>query len=148
LPEGSVDVVLSSNVFEHIPPEILATIHRESYRILKPDGVAAHRIDPGDHFSICDRSITTANFLRYSRAGWWWFGGSGLAYHNRLRCGQHQALLERAGFSILASRVRVSERSIEALTSGRLSVDAEFAGFTAQELAADFLWIVGRKPSC
>jgi hypothetical protein len=145
LPDKSADVVCSSNVLEHITPFELSRIHRESFRILREDGLAVHRLNPADHFSHVDSSITGANFLRYSEAQWRWYGGTGLAYHNRLRCPQHERLLTEAGFGIEISRVRTDERTVVAIVSGALPVHRDFSGFSAEELAADYMWLVGWK---
>lgn len=146
LPDGSVDVVCSSNVLEHIPPDVLAGIHRESFRVLTPGGLAVHRFNPEDHFSTRDGPITAVNFLRYSEPQWRWYGGSGLAYHNRLRCRQHQELLEAAGFRVRASRVRMNERALEQIRAGAIPIHADFARFTPEELAADYMWLTAERP--
>ena len=65
LPDASFDYVVSSNVLEHIPSDVIEGIVTESRRILKPGGVHVHHINPGDH-SAFDPSVTTVNFLRYS----------------------------------------------------------------------------------
>jgi SAM-dependent methyltransferase len=146
LPDASVDFVCSSNVFQHVPPDILADIHKEAFRILQPGGLAVHRFGPGDHYSHVDRSITAVHFLRFSERQWHWLGGSGLAYQNRLRAIQHQQLLEQAGFSVLTSRVRIDAPSLEAITTGRQPIHEDFAGFTPEELAASQMWLVGTRP--
>ena len=146
LPDGSVDFVVSSNVLEHIPEDVLRAMHRESFRVLRPGGLAVHRFNPEDHFSGGDRSITRLNFLRFSQEEWHWYGGSGLAYHNRLRCRQHQRLFEEAGFLIRSSRVRIDQRGLEAVRSGVLPVHPDFGGFTAEELAGDYMWLVAMRP--
>jgi hypothetical protein len=144
--ESCFDAVVSTNVLEHIPADVLRDIHRESNRLLRPGGVAAHRIDVGDHYSIDDRSITKANFQRYSAARWRWYGGSGLAFHNRLRCPEHVALLEEVGFSIVKASVRTDAASIAAIESGAIPVDNSFRDFTPEQLAADYLWVVAVRP--
>jgi hypothetical protein len=145
LADNSVDVVCSSNVLEHIPPLELSWIHRESFRILREDGLAVHRLNPADHFSHVDPTISGANFLQYSEAQWRWYGGTGLAYHNRLRCPQHEQLLTDAGFGIEVSRVRTDARALAAISSGALRVHRDFAGFSPEALAADYMWLVGSK---
>jgi SAM-dependent methyltransferase len=145
LPAGSIDFVCSSNVLEHLTPEMIRRIHRESFRILKPGGLAVHRCNPGDHYAFVDQSITEANFLRYPSEAWWWYGGSGLSYHNRLRCVQHRRLLEDAGFRTIVDRVRIPPRALTALQAGTIPLAPEFRGFTPEELAADYLWIVGQR---
>jgi SAM-dependent methyltransferase len=147
LPEQSVDFVCSSNVLQHVPPDILREIHKESYRILRPGGLAVHRCCLEDNFSHADRNITKAHFLRFSQRQWYWFGGSGLAYQNRLRAVQVRESLEEAGFAVVTSRVRVDSPSLEAITSGRQPIDQDFAKFTPEELAASYLWLVGRRPN-
>ncbi len=144
LPDHAVDCIVSSNVLEHIPPDVLLEIHRESQRVLKPTGLIAHRFNPQDHFVAVDSSITGANFLKFSQRQWYWLGGSGLAYHNRLRCGQHRLLMERAGFEVLAERVRSDDRAREQILSGRLAVHPDFAGWSAEDLAADYMWLAAR----
>lgn len=147
LPGDSVDLVVSSNALEHIPPAILADIHKESARILKPSGVAAHRFNPQDHFAGVDRRITGANFLQFSSRQWHWYGGSGLSYHNRLRCPQHRVLFEQSGFRVLVDRVRTDERGLRTIRRGELRVHPEFQQFTPEEVAADYMWMVGAKSS-
>jgi SAM-dependent methyltransferase len=146
LADGSVDYVVSSNVLEHIPPETLREIHRETSRILKPDGLAVHRFNPADHWSHADRSVVSVNFLRFSPREWHWYGGSGLAYHNRLRCVQHLRLFEEAGLRVLSHRERLDARALEALQLGRIPLHPDFAGFSPEELAADYMWVVCGRP--
>jgi len=139
----SVDVVVSSNVLEHLTPKTLSQTHVESRRVLKPDGIVAHRFNPEDHFADTDWTITGANCLRYTARQWYWYGGSGLAYHNRLRCIQHREMMEQAGLHTLISRVRTNHRALRAIQTGALKVAPEFARFTPEQLASDYMWLVG-----
>ena len=129
-------------MLEHIPPETLLAIHRETSRILKPGGFCVHRFNPGDHFISVDRSITAANFLRYSPEQWHWYGGSGLSYHNRLRCREHQELFESAGLHVVHSRMRMDQPSLDAIRGGKLPLHVDYRKFTPEELAADYMWVV------
>jgi len=147
LRNGSVDIVVSSNVLEHIPRHIQADIHRESRRILRPQGLAAHRFNPQDHFATVDARITHANFLRYSSAEWNWLGGSGLAYHNRLRSRDYREMFLEAGLSIEICRERIDKRSLTLIQSGALPVHPEFSSYQPEELAVDYMWIVCRNPT-
>jgi SAM-dependent methyltransferase len=148
LPDSSADLVCSSNVLEHVSRGLLAPLHAESARILRPGGLAVHRFNPGDHFATVDRRITSANFVQFSASEWRWYGGSGLAYHNRLRCPDHARLLQQAGFELVVTRVRHNERAARAIESGELPVHADFQQFSAHELAADYMWVVGRRRTC
>jgi hypothetical protein len=115
--------------------------------LLKSGGLAVHRFNPGDHFASVDKSITTANFLRFSEADWKWYGGSGLSYHNRLRCTEHAGLLESAGMRVVHSAVRTDQRAVQAIRSGDLKVHPDYSEFTAEELSADYMWIVATPES-
>jgi hypothetical protein len=145
LPDGGVDSVCSSNVLEHVPPDALRAIHGESFRVLRDGGLVVHRFNPADHFATVDGSITTVNFLRYSPREWHWYGGSGLSYHNRLRCVQHRELFESIGFSTVVDKVRVDSRGAEAIEKGALPVHPDFARYTPEQLAGGYMWFVGRK---
>jgi Methyltransferase domain. len=146
LPTCSIDLVVSSNVLEHIPREIQSAIHCETFRILKPEGLCVHRFNPQDHYSTVDASITHGNFLKYSSNQWHWLGGSGLAYHNRLRSPEYRQLFEDARLSIEVFRERIDARTLEEIRSGKLQVHRDFQRFTPEELAVDYVWVVARKP--
>lgn len=145
LPAGTFDGILSSNVLEHVTPAGLTEIHRESARLLRPGGLVAHRFNPADHFSFSDASITSANFLQFSEAAWKWIGGSGLAYHNRLRCPQHRRLIEEAGLTIEHCRTRPDPRARMAVEAGGIRVHPDFAGMSADDLTDDYMWAVARR---
>ena len=146
LADASVDVVFSCNVLEHIPPGDLVAVHREIRRVLRPGGVAVHRIDPSDHFAHQDPSITRANFLRFSDSQWSRYG-SGLAYHNRLRAAEHVRLLIEAGFRVLLIRESRNTAIRDAIESGTLPVDARFRAYDPEALAVDYLQVAGVRLS-
>lgn len=58
--------MISRDVMEHVAPNTLGAIFRESARVLSPRGVACHIIDESDHWQHGDTSITRVNFLRFS----------------------------------------------------------------------------------
>jgi SAM-dependent methyltransferase len=145
LPDGSMDIVFSSNVYEHIGPEVLDAIHRESKRVLRVGGVYAHRIDVGDHYRGGDSRITSANFLQFSAAEWNWYGGSGLAYHNRLRCRDHAQMIADAHLEIVDDQRECDSRALGAINSGELRIDTKFASYSHEDLACRFQRIVAVK---
>lgn len=138
LPANQLDYIISSNVLEHVPPEIIKGICAESKRILKSDGTHLHHINPGDHFAE-DPRITTVNFLRYSSRTWYFLGGSGIAYHNRLRCIDYVRLFEECGFRILHTYTNVDQRALETLQTGAIQVHADFQKYSSEELASDII---------
>jgi SAM-dependent methyltransferase len=81
----SVDYHVSFNVFEHIPPDVIARILSEGNRIVRTQGLFIHRIDYSDHFSHSDSRISNINFLQYSDPSWNRYAGNRYMYMNRLR---------------------------------------------------------------
>jgi SAM-dependent methyltransferase len=142
---GTFDAVLSTNLLEHLSPAALRRLHAEQHRLLRPSGIAVHRVNPGDHFAAVDPRITTINFLRYSPRAWYWLGGSGLAYHNRLRCCDHAELLREAGFSIEAYEPRLDRRALAALADGEVKRHSSFDGYSANELCEDAVAVEARR---
>jgi len=83
--DQSVDVHVSCNVFEHIPPEDLRCILAEANRITKPQGLLIHRVDHTDHFSHSDSRLSRIHFLRYTDSQWRRYAKNRFAYVNRMR---------------------------------------------------------------
>lgn len=146
LDDASVDIIVSSNVLEHIPRDVQEAIHQESLRILRPGGISVHRFNPQDHYSTVDPRLTHGNFLRYSSREWNWYGGSGLAYHNRLRSRDYREMFQEAGFDIAVCRERVDERTLQAIQMGQLPIHEDFNRYTLEELAVDYVWMACEKP--
>ncbi|MFN8570899.1 MAG: class I SAM-dependent methyltransferase [Gemmatimonadaceae bacterium] len=140
----SFDLVVHSDVFEHVPPHVIPQILRECRRVLRPGGLHVARICPGDHFADRDRRITTAHHLRFSERSWRWIGGSGLAYHNRIRGGDHVRSFADAGYRVVEVHRRIDERARDALAGGTERPHARFAGYDLEDLATTSLHLVAR----
>lgn len=144
---SSFDYVVSSNVLEHVPPDIIRGMFIESKRLLRPGGYNLHHVNPGDHFSVGDSRVTTVNFLRYSASTWHWIGGSGLAYHNRLRCVEYARMLEAAGFTVTYSDTEVDSRGLKALEQKQVFPHPDFASFTNEELSGNVIDVFAVAPA-
>ena len=118
VPDHSIDIQMSYTVFEHIPLNILHDILVEANRILAPDGLALHHIDPSDHFSHDDPSILPINFLQFSDSEWNRLAANQWAYHNRLRAAEFAALYQECGHQILLWKPHVDPASLQALENG------------------------------
>jgi SAM-dependent methyltransferase len=133
LEPGSVDVVMSRAVLEHIPPPVIKDIFQESHRLLRPGGIMLHLVDHSDHWSHRDQRINAVNFLRYSD---WLFALTCINpqdYQNRLRHTEYRSLLESTGF-----RVKSEERTVDpaCLASlGSMPIAPKFRRFDAEDLA-------------
>lgn len=141
-----IDYIVSSNVLEHIPPDVIENILTESKRVLKPGGMHLHHINPGDHFAL-DQRISKVNFLRYSESVWYFIGGSGIAYHNRLRGIDYKRMLESHKFTVTYEATNIDRRSLEVLQTGRLRCHPAFNSYSAEELACDLIDIFAHGPT-
>lgn len=118
LPDHSVDLQISYTVFEHIPEPVLRAILLEANRVLTEGGIALHHIDPSDHFSHDDASISAVNFLQFSDAEWRRSGGNQFAYHNRMRVDEYRRMFEECGHRILQWEPHIDQRSLKAIRNG------------------------------
>lgn len=142
LPDGSIDFHISNTVLEHIPPKIISDILREARRVLAPGGLLIHFIDPSDHFSHDDGSITAVNFLRFSQREWDRWAGNQFMYHNRLRSREHLELFERAGVNVLKQEKTIDDGALGALRNG-FQLDDNFKPIPPEELATTTLDVMG-----
>ena len=146
LPDGSIDMHVSNNVLEHIPPAMLKKILVEAKRVLKPSGLTVHRLGPSDHYSD-DPSILPINFLRYSNAEWDRLADNQFAYHNRLRASDYREIYAAAGHQIVDWIPTVHPESVEALKAG-FPVNERFQGKNFEDLSTVLLQVVSRpEPS-
>ena len=146
LPAGSIDAHVSYTVFEHIPAAVLRDILLEARRVLSPGGVVLHHIDPSDHCSHDDPSITPINFLQFSDEEWERRAGNQFAYHNRLRVHEYREIFERCGYEILRWEEHIDRRSLEALKSG-FPLDPRFRAMFPQELCCTVVRVMARPRS-
>ena len=106
------DIHLSVTTLEHIMPNALLKILLESTKILKPNGILIHLIDPSDHFSHQDKSINPVNFLRYSKLKWNLIANNQFAYCNRLRPSEYRKIFEQAKLAIIEEKTIYDENAI------------------------------------
>jgi hypothetical protein len=118
LPDGSVDLHISVNVFEHVTVAALQSILREAQRVLGERGMALHHVDPSDHFAHADSSLLPISFLRFDEQQWRHLAGNRFGFHNRLRDNDFRRLFEEAGLEMIEAESTVDLRSIRALRDG------------------------------
>lgn len=95
IPDESVDFIWSQAVLEHVPRHVFTDTLRETWRILRPDGVCSHRIDLRDHLG------GRLNNLRFSTRLWETslMASSGF-YTNRIGLAEMCGLFRQAGFEV------------------------------------------------
>jgi SAM-dependent methyltransferase len=104
LEDASADLCHSGGVLEHYRPAVLAAFLRESFRVLRPGGVASHVYDHRDHLRHVDPSWPFLAHMALPDAVHRALFGHRLMFHNRLAPTEVLALFEAAGFERLAVR--------------------------------------------
>ncbi|RUL87080.1 class I SAM-dependent methyltransferase [Tautonia sociabilis] len=145
LADGSIDVHFSAYVMEHVPPVVIEALLREASRVLRPGGVAAHRIDPTDHFAHADPTISTVHFLRFDEESWRRIGGNRFAYHNRLRDDDYRRLFLESPLHLVRHRFEVDSRAVSDLRNG-FPLAPPYRGRDPEDLARCRLDYIARKP--
>jgi predicted SAM-dependent methyltransferase len=143
LESNSIDLVYSNSVLEHVPPEVISGLMKESLRVLKPGGLAMHNVGCNDHYAFFDKKISFINYLQYEEREWRFWNNS-LQYRNRLRVPEFVDLATQAGFEVISKKTHVHPGTLEALAS--LRVAPQFGRFSRDELAATTVDFIGRKP--
>lgn len=143
LPDGSIDVVFSNSVLEHVRRESLAQIFRESRRVLRSGGVSIHAVNCADHYAYFDRKITFINYLAYSERQWRLWNNE-FQYVNRLRPRDFVEVAVKAGFDVRLRKVRI-RRELKPVLE-RMSLAAEFRHYDPDELCSTSVLLGAIRP--
>ena len=140
---GSVDLVCTTSVLEHIPVGVLAEILRECNRVCHHRSVMSHVIDYTDHYAHSDASINIHNFLRFSEAAWGHYNPA-IHYQNRLRHFEYGQLFAKAGLMMLAETALEPDNAADLLASVPLS--ERFQRMTSDQLLPRTgHWVLARR---
>lgn len=141
LADGSIDVVFSNSVLEHVDPAVLPALLRESRRLVAGRGLTVHAVACNDHYAHFDRTISFVNYLRYDDRAWarW---NNPLNYQNRLRASDFIAAARDAGLEIVHEERAVRPGVREALAT--MEVAPRFAHYAPDDLAATTVNFVAR----
>jgi SAM-dependent methyltransferase len=131
LADGSVDLVISNSVLEHVPAEVLDALLAESRRILRAGGISLHGVNCGDHYAYADPRITPIHYLRYSERRWRLWNND-ILFQNRLRASDFLAAAERAGLRVVLDSHRARPELLQRLHE--LPIDAAFRRYTPEDL--------------
>jgi SAM-dependent methyltransferase len=142
LADESVDVIFSNSVLEHVEPDAIAAIMRESRRVLRKNGVAIHSVNCGDHYAYFDRRITPINYMKYSKADWQ-FWDNRMLYQNRLRPMDFLRIAEQAGLQIVLDVHRPKEALMAELP--HMALAQEFNHYPAEQLCTTSVTFAAKK---
>lgn len=133
---GTVDLIFSQAVLEHVRKYEFLDTMRECFRVLTVDGVASHRVDLKDHLG------GSLNNLRFSQRVWEsdFFVNSGF-YTNRIRFSEMIALFKDAQL-----RVEIGEvRRWEHLPVKKQSLSKSFSSLSDEDLLVSGFDVLLRK---
>lgn len=142
LADGSLDIVFSNSVLEHVPGPVITKIFVEARRLLRPGAVMIHGVNCGDHYAYGDGSIDQLHYLAYSSRRWAKWQNRFL-YQNRLRASDFRTLATDAGFTIALDTSRAKPERLAQLE--RIKVHPEFARYGKDDLAITSIDFVARR---
>lgn len=142
LRDGALSLIISNNVFEHVPTAGLNQIMSESKRLLRVGGHSVHCVNCGDHYAYADPSVTQLNYLQYSESEWkrW---NNRLQYQNRLRPIDFIELAEVSGFKVKQAQYQPREDYLKVLDS--MTIAPEFMGYSKEQLASTSLTLIAER---
>jgi len=136
--DGTLDLIFSSDVLEHVPASATLGMLQQHHRMLKPGGATAHQIVMTDHLRIYDRSVHPKNYLRYSDRTWQLLFANDVQYINRLQVNDWQRLFLAGGF-----KVETIVRNTTDLSG--LPLAEQFKSAPAEDLEVAVVSMIGRK---
>jgi SAM-dependent methyltransferase len=143
LTSNSVDLVYSNSVMEHVPKGVILELMRESFRILRPGGLALHNVACNDHYALMDSAISFVNYLRFNESQWRTWNNT-LQYQNRLRASEFLELATESGLEVIYKQIAVRPGTYEALA--KLEVAPQFKRFSSEDLAVTTVDFIAKKP--
>ncbi len=142
---GQYDVVICTQVMQHIPPDALPGVLQDMHHCLKPGGLFHATI----HFvgQFRDPSLRHGHYehLAYSPGTWDRWINSSLMSFNRLKGPDyHQAILQ-AGFKLREFKL-TAPTDADLAELRRTQVHPSFNRYSEQELATLGVFLVAEKP--
>lgn len=135
----SVDLVISSDVMEHIPAHLLDRLATDLKQALRPGGYVAQQIVPSDHLCIYAKSAHPKSYLQYDDAEWArWFENT-VQYQNRWQQSDFRSLFDRHGFDIVADEI------IAKTDTATLPIAARWQDYNKADLDATVTRLLTRK---
>ena len=133
------DLVISSDVFEHLPYADIPHILRRLREIMAPDGWAYHQVVLVDHLRIYAKSVHPKQYLAYDQAYWDRFLSNGVQYINRVQLPEWREMIRDAGLEI------VEELPSNLANLDGLPISSDFAGIATEDLACGVVQFVLRR---
>lgn len=133
IPDGSIDLVTSRTVLEHIPPDVLLDLFKALRPKLSARGRMVHLVDHSDHLEHSDKSISKINFLTWPDGRHAWINRLTREGENRLRHHEYPPLFAQAGYRVVLEQHKVHEPTRQLAKS--LPLQPHYAAMTPEQLA-------------
>lgn len=142
--DGEADLVFSNLVLQCIPRELLKPVLAESLRVLRPGGLAIHRVRMTDEYAAKDPKRNHLEYLQYSDHTWNRWCCHRLKHQNRLRASQFVSIFEELGCNCRMVERCVDHDSIPVVE--KLPLADQFHGLGLEDLATINLDLVVQRP--
>ncbi|HEY1125174.1 MAG TPA: methyltransferase domain-containing protein [Sphingobium sp.] len=140
VPDGSIDLVISSDVMEHVPRGSIATLIQDFRRVLKPGARVAQQIVEKDHLTIYAPAAHPKAYLRYDERTWRRWFENDVQYVNRLQHSDFLRAFREAGMIV------VDECVVATCDSSEIKIAPEFVHYDKADLDAIVTRIIAQKP--
>ena len=137
----SIDLVISSDVMEHIPVEAMPQLAADLHRIVKPGGYVSQQIVEADHLRIYDRSVHSKIYLQFSESEWQRSFANDVQYINRWQHSDFVKFFEQQGFEIVA------HRPVTLVDIADLDIAERWRDYDADDLAITVSRLLLRNPA-
>ena len=133
LEDGTVDIILSHNVLEHIPKSDLFNLFAALRSKISESGAMIHQVDHSDHFEHYDKNISKVNFLLWSHKKHAYINclvGDG---ENRLRHHEYYEVFKSSGYEVIDEQFEVDSTALAELEN--LNLASPYSNMKYSDLA-------------
>lgn len=136
----SRDLVISSDVGEHLQREHIQKIIARTYEILRPGGWAYHQIVLTDHLKIYAPDAHPKQYLKYSRDNFDRYLNNKVQYINCIQIPEWIEYFRQAGFDV------TDIRRIASCDTSDISICDEYRNMPKKDLDCTVVQFMLRKP--
>ncbi|PRY26446.1 methyltransferase family protein [Aliiruegeria haliotis] len=140
LPDAAYDLLVSSDVGEHLIRDHIPDILRRWFEVTRPGGYGYHLIVLVDHLRIYAKDAHEKQYLTYDRQEFLGRINNAVQYVNTLQVPEYREAFETAGFEILEMT------PVGTCDLDRIDVHPSWSDFSAEDLSCTVLQVVVRRP--
>lgn len=141
---NSANFIFSRFVLEHVPPEVIASLHDAFYEKLPDEAYILHMISPSDHRAYGNDELSLYDFLKFSQEEWDTIQTK-FDYHNRLRLPQYISLFEKRFEIVFMEHQSCKEGTPQYDKFKELKIHHDFASYSDDELTAGSINVLLKK---